>query len=422
MTARVTATTPRRRRVFALAAAASLIAASGCGQGSTPQGSSATTTPSPSATTADQEIDAGTAQRLDAAIDQAVKAASIPGAIVGVWGPQGRYIRSVGVADKATGAPMKPDFFSRIGSLTKTFTATGVLQLVDQGKLGLDDPIAKFIDGVPQGDKITLRQLARMQSGLFNYSETKGFQQAFFADPRHPFSPQELLGWAFAEPNVFPPGESFQYCNTNYILLGLVVEKVSGQPLPDYIRDHILTPLGMSHTSFPTTNAFPEPHAQGYTVQTANGAEAAATDWDPSWAWAAGAMISTLEDMHTWAPALATGKLLTPATQTQRLQTVNAEGLPPPDGYGLGIFNLGGWIGHNGSLPGYQTVAVYLPEKQTTMVILINTDIEYQGAEPSTTLATAITNVLTPDHIYALNPQVQTPDATPSSAPTTKPR
>jgi D-alanyl-D-alanine carboxypeptidase len=90
-----------------------------------------------------------------------------------------------------------------------------------------------------------------MQSGLFNYSETKGFQQALFADPRRHFSPQEL-------------------------------EKVSGQPLPDYVRDHILTPLGMSHTSFPTTNAVPEPHPKGYTVQTADGAETNATDWDPS--------------------------------------------------------------------------------------------------------------------------------------------
>ena len=164
----------------------------------------------------------------------------------------------------------------------------------------------------------------------------------------------------------------------------------------------------MSHTNFPTTNAFPEPHAQGYTVQTADGKEAAATDWNPSWGWAAGAMISTLDDMRIWAPALATGKLLTPQMQAQRLQTVGAPGMPPQDGYGLGIFNLGGWIGHNGSLPGYQTVAVYLPEQETTLVILINTDIEYQGGEPSTTLATAITKELTPDHIYSLSERPET--------------
>ena len=342
------------------------------------------------------------AQRLDTAVDQAMTAAGVPGSIIGIWGPDGNYVRAFGVADKTTRAPMKTDFYSRIGSVTKTFTVTGVLQLADQGKLGLDDPIAKYVDGVPQGDKITLRQLARMQSGLFNYSASPAFQQAMFADPRRPFTPQQLLNDAFARPNPFPPGEGFEYCNTNTVLLGLVVEKVSGQPLHSYIHDQILAPLGMSDTSFPTTNAFPEPHAQGYTVQTADDKEAAATDWDPSWAWAAGAMISTLDDMRIWAPALATGKLLTPQMQAQRLQTVGQAGMPPQDGYGLGIFNLGGWIGHNGSLPGYQTVAVYLPQKQTTLVILTNTDIEYQGGEPSTALATAITKELTPDHIYSL--------------------
>jgi D-alanyl-D-alanine carboxypeptidase len=401
--------------------AALLLAVSGCADEPTTQQPSPTTPPSSSIATATPMNDA-LAQRLDTAVNQAMVAVNVPGAIIGVWGPDGSYVRAFGVADKATGAPMKTDFYHRIGSQTKTFTATGVLQLADQGKVGLDDPIAKYIEGVPQGDKITMRQLLRMQSGLFNYSESPAFQQAMFADPRTPFSPQELLGFAFAEPNVFPPGEGFLYCNTNYILLGLVVEKVGGQPLHDYVRDHILTPLGMSHTSFPTTNALPEPHAQGYTVQTADGKEATATDWDPSWGWAAGAMISTLDDMHIWAPALATGKLLTPKLQTERLQTVGAPGLPPQDGYGLGIFNLGGWIGHNGSLPGYQTVSVYLPEKQTTMVILTNTDIEHQGSEPSTTLATAITKELTPEHIYTLSPEVQAPDVTPSPAPTTKPR
>lgn len=363
---------------------------------------------SPTSAESTKEIDVGTEQRLDAAINQAMSAASIPGAIVGVWGPDGRYIRMFGVADKTTGAPMNVDMYSRIGSQTKTFTVTAVLQLADQGKLGLDDPIGKYIDGVPGGNQITLRQLARMQSGLYNYSATTAFQQALFADPRRTFTPQELLGYAFAQPVAFPPGHGFQYCNTNTILLGLVVEKVSGQALPDYIRDHILTPLNMSHTSFPTTSAFPDPHPQGYTDQTANGAVATATDWNPSWAWAAGAMISTLDDMHTWAPALATGKLLSPTMQAQRLQTVNAEGLPQQDGYGLGIFNLDGWIGHNGSLPGYQSVAVYLPVQKRTMVILTNTDIGYQGSEPSTALATAITSVISPDHIYSLSPATPT--------------
>jgi D-alanyl-D-alanine carboxypeptidase len=347
-----------------------------------------------------QELDASTARQLDAAINEAITATSVPGAMVAIWGPRGRYIRAFRVADEATGAPMQTDFYSRIGSLTKTFTVTGMLQLADEGKVGLDDPIGKYVDGVPAGDTITLRELARMQSGLYNYTATEAFQQALAADPERKFTPQELLAWAFARPAVFPPGQGFQYSNTNTILLGLVVEKASGQPLPDYIHDRILAPLGMSHTSFPTSSAFPDPHAQGYTNTL--GTEAVATDWDPSWAWAAGAMISNLDDLHTWAPALATGKLLSPAMQAQRLQTVGEPGERSEDGYGLGIFNLAGWIGHNGSLPGYQTVSVYLPQRQTTLVIFTNTDKAYQGGEPSTALANAITKIISPDHVYTL--------------------
>jgi D-alanyl-D-alanine carboxypeptidase len=391
-----------RASVIALAVTTLLLAASGCAEESGSPQSSTTAPPTSSATT--RPVDDALAQRLDAAINQAMTTTGVPGAIVGIWGPDGDYVRAFGVADKSTRAPMKTDFYSRIGSVTKTFTVTAVLQLADEGKLGLDDPIAEYVPGVPLGDRITLRQLARMQSGLFNYSASPEFQKAMFADPRRAFTPRELLNYALAEPNQFPPGDRFEYCNTNTILLGLVVQKVTGEPLHAYIHDRIVTPLGMSHTSFPTTNAFPDPHAQGYTVQTADGKEATATDWDPSWGWAAGAMNSTLDDMRIWADALANGKLLTPQMQQQRLQTVSSPGMPPQDGYGLGIFNLGGWIGHNGSLPGYQTVVVYLPQKQTSLVILTNTDIEYQGGEPSTTLATAITKELTPDHIYSLGP------------------
>jgi D-alanyl-D-alanine carboxypeptidase len=400
--------------------AAALIFVSGCGQDSTPQDAS----PGATGVSTGKEMDAGIVQRLDDAINHTMDQTSIPGAIVGIWGPEGNYVRTFGVADQAGGEPMQADFYHRIGSQTKTFTVTGILQLADQGKLGLDDPIAKFVDGVPGGDTITLRQLARMQSGLANYSDSDAFQQAFFADPFQSFTPQRLLDYAFAEPVKFPPGEGFLYCNTNTVLLGLVVEKVSGQSLPDYIQIHITEPLGMNHTSFPTTNAFPKPHAQGYTTQDADNSETTATDWNPSWGWAAGAMISTLEDMHIWVPALATGKLLTPQIQQQRLETVTPPDTPPGDGYGMGIFNIGGWIGHNGSLPGYQTVAVYLPEKETALVVFTNTDIESNGQEPSTPLAKAITEVITPDNIYALGEAVQPPDVTPPppTPTTTKPR
>jgi D-alanyl-D-alanine carboxypeptidase len=388
------------RRLAAVAASALLIVACGAEPTSSPASSGARAA---ATSTAAKEIDAAVAKRLDAAINDTMKAVDVPGVMVGLWGPDGQYVRAFGVADKATGAPMKSDFYHRIGSVTKTFTVTGVLQLVDQGKIKLDDPIAKYVDGVPKGDQITLRELARMQSGLHNYSATADFQKALYGNPMRPFTPRELLDFAFAEPNDFEPGKGFEYCNTNTILLGMTVEKISGQTLPEFVRDHILTPLKLSHTSFPTDNAFPEPHAQGYTLDAVT-KDVTSTDWNPTWGWAAGAMISTLDDMHTWADALATGGLLTPETQRERLDTVNAAPLPPQDGYGLGIFDLAGWVGHNGSLPGYQTVVVHLAEKQMTLVIASNTDIPAGGGEPSTALANAITKIVSPDHVYTLSP------------------
>lgn len=406
----------RRLRLRILAAAVLLVLffAAACGSQSASTRTSSSAPPGPASGQVATQLDVETIRRLDVAIDQVMSTASIPGAIVGVWGPQGQYVRAAGVADKATGAPISADFYSRIGSVTKTFTVTAVLQLVDEGKVGLDDPIAKYVDGVPSGDQITLRQLADMRSGLCNYTATDSFREALFADPHRDFSPQELLGYAFAREAVFPPGQGFDYSNTNTILLGLVVEKVSGQSLPNYIAGHILNPLGMSRTSFPTTTGFPQPHAVGYTRHTADGTEATATDWNPSWAWSAGAMISTLDDLRVWARAAATGTLLSPAMQRQRLPTANETSMPIQFGYGLGLFNLAGWIGHSGSVPGYQAIAVYLPEEQLTLVILTNTDIGYQGSDPSTTLATAITEVISPQHVYSVNPQPMQSDPSPS--------
>ncbi|MDT5066148.1 MAG: D-alanyl-D-alanine carboxypeptidase, partial [Mycobacterium sp.] len=111
------------------------------------------------------------ATQLDDAIVQAMTKVSIPGAVVGIWGPAGTYVRTFGVADKATRAPMSTNMYSRIGSVTKTFTITALLQLVDQGKLALDDPISKYMSGVPSGDQITLRELAQMRSGLITFDD-----------------------------------------------------------------------------------------------------------------------------------------------------------------------------------------------------------------------------------------------------------
>ena len=338
--------------------------------------------------------------RLDKAIADVRTQAAIPGAVVGLWLPgRGSYVRASGVADTATGEPMTTDGYTRIGSETKTFTVTALLELVDDGRIGLDDPICAYVDGVPGGDRITLRHLAEMRSGLFPYTADPDFVQALLSDPSRSFTPQESLAYGFKHCNTSAPGETFQYSNTNLVLLGLVIEKVSRVPLSEFLRRRVLLPARLHRTLLPQGAEFPTPHPRGYTNQTLSGATTDSTDWNPSWAWAAGAMISDLHDLRRWARVVATGTLLRPGTQQQRLTTLPT-GLPGTS-YGLGILETGGWIGHNGSIPGYENVTVYLPAQKATLVTLINTDITYQGQEPSTLLARAITAVATPDNVYA---------------------
>lgn len=182
-----------------------------------------------------------------------------------------------------------------------------------------------------------------------------------------------------------------------------MVEKVTGRPLDDYVNDRVVAEAGLKHTLFPRGAEFPSPHAQGYTDQTATGRTEVSTNWNPSWAWAAGAMISDLTDLRSWARTLATGTLLEPATQAERLKVYPST--VPGAGYGLGIFNVQGWIGHNGSLPGYGSLTVYLPQARATMVVLLNTDIGYEGNEPSTLFGRAVTEIVSPGHVFDLPAQ-----------------
>jgi D-alanyl-D-alanine carboxypeptidase len=350
------------------------------------------------------------AAALTAAIRRVMHQTSIPGAVVGVWQPgSAPFVKAFGVRDTTTRRPMQTRLYMRIGSETKTFVGTALLQLVDEGKVALDDPVGTYLAGVPNGDAITLRELADMRSGLFNYTSNLAFARAWFGAPRRAWTPRQLLAYGFSKPALFPPGAGYEYSNTNTVLLGLVIEKVSHEPLPVYIRRHILTPERLTHTSFPTGTAFPSPHAQGYTNNTlkclVSGGRACrrivnTTDWSPSWGWAAAAMISTLEDLRRWAGDVATGRLLTPAGQRQRLR-FHATGVRHV-GYGLGLSNSNGWLGHNGGVPGYQSLTIYLPSERATVVALINTNVNPPDARTPLVnrLGEAITRIITPAHAY----------------------
>ncbi|MGW6918288.1 serine hydrolase domain-containing protein [Kitasatospora sp. NPDC054939] len=357
------------------------------------------------------------------AIQQVQQAANVPCVAYAVFDANNQGgAGTMGVTDRTTGRACTGVLPMRIGSVTKTFTVTGLLRLVDQGKVGLDDTIGKYIPGVPNGDRITLRQLAEMRSGLYSYTFDPDFANALESDPTRQFTPPELLAYSFKHPVVFEPGARFQYSNTNTVLLGLVVEQVGGKPLNTFLQEEVISKAGLTGTLFPVDAAHPASMPHGYTDQTPDGQVVDATDWNPSWAWAAGAMISQRDDLTTWAKVLATGTLLTPKTQAERLAM-----LPTGIGttrYGLAIFDNNGWIGHNGSLPGYESLVLYQPASRTTLVVQLTTDITYQGEEPSTVFGKAITQIISPNNVYDLPPEPSTsPTAsaspTPPGSPTT---
>jgi D-alanyl-D-alanine carboxypeptidase len=243
-----------------------------------------------------------------------------------------------------------------------------------------------------------------MQSGLFNYFNDPSFLDSLGANPYQEWLPDQLLQIAFRHPPNFPPGTDFEYNNTNTVLLGLVVEKVTGQPLASYVQQRVLKPLHLDHTAFPSGNQLPDPHAQGYAdTPGSQGPPSNATGWNLSYAGAAGAMYSNLNDLHIWAPALAMGTLLKPSTQAQRLQAVPYKGYPGWS-YGLGIESISGWLGHIGDLPGYNSLELYLPSQQASLVIFANLYQSKNLADnPVVVLGNVVTKTTSPGNVIPLS-------------------
>ena len=316
-------------------------------------------------------LDRATDNKISQIVMAAMRASHIPGMAVGVWVPGGRYVRAFGTSDTATGAPFSAADHVRIASITKTFTATVILQLVDQHRLQLSSRLSQYVAGIPNGATITVKELLNMTAGVYNFTEDPAFLKNYLADPTMPFGPADAIAIIKRHEPSFPPGTGVEYSDSNYVLLQLIAEKVTHAPLGRLIQQWVLDPLGLDQTSYPTTPAMPAPFARGYfQPETSSPALRDVTLSNPDGAGGAGAMISTLSDLKTWAKALATGTLLTPGTQRERLQTVP---LAPPGKitlrYGLGILDLNGFLGHNGAILGYGTAAFYLPGAHATFVV-----------------------------------------------------
>jgi D-alanyl-D-alanine carboxypeptidase len=356
------------------------------------------------AATSPQAIPVSQQRAIEAAARKELRAfggrSPVPGAFIALYIPgKAPYIKSVGYADLPAKAPFQLGDKFRIGSNTKTFIVTVILQLADEHRLTLDDPLSKFNLGVtiPNARNITVRELCEMRSGLFEAYNTPQFDKLHIT-PQTRIAPQELIRWATAQKPLFPPGTKWNYSNTNYIILGLIIEKLTRDTAGNQIRKRLLNPMGLSGTSFPDGPEMPAPYAHGYGLTANKAWEDVTVSIPPSVTWTAGNMISTVPDMKRWVKSYVLGTMNSKAMQRQRLNCIST-GIGTGLDFGLGIGCSGGWYGYTGGLPGYHTAAYYLPSKDITLITFVNAQREQPFPGVANFIVRDITKIITPDNI-----------------------
>jgi D-alanyl-D-alanine carboxypeptidase len=370
---------------------------------------------------------------LQSLVDTTIKELLIPGAVVVLRTPQGDFTAASGTTQLNTKNLPSAKTQFRIASNTKTMTAAVIMQLAQESKLGLNDPVSKYVPGVPSGDNITIAQLLEMRSGLYNYTNDPIISATIDTDPTKVWAPAELLAIAFAHPPNFSPGAKYEYVNTNYALLGLVAEKVDGKPLAQAMQDRLFGPLGLQHTLLPasTVSTIHEPFSHGYLYGSSSVAlvgepsyspevQAAAragtllpkdyTEVNHSFAAAAGGVISTSDDLATWIKALVAGRVLDPVYQRRWLDSLKPEDSSKPEGqkYGYGIAQLS-WgpntiYFHGGETPGYNSKISYDPANDMTLIVWTNLTVSLDDQQTANTLWVKVL-----DHIYKVSPLSPSP-------------
>jgi D-alanyl-D-alanine carboxypeptidase len=271
----------------------------------------------------------------------------------------------------ADGTPLTRETPFRVGSISKTFVATMILQLVDEGTIDLDEPLGAYLPDVPLGADVTIRQLLSHRSGLPNYTDDPEFFLAILDDFSRSYEPAEIL--EFVTDNPIEPAGTFAYCNTNYILLGMLLEQVEGASLNDVLQNRIAGPLGLANTLFVGRGvADPADLASFWSIGLNTGLTPVNYESVASSAWAAGGLVSTVDDLDAFLLSLFEGDLISAAALTEMTDTGSS-------GYGLGLFTaqLGAGnpgFAHNGSTPGYSSTMGIAPASGDVIVVLTNND------------------------------------------------
>ena len=307
----------------------------------------------------------------------------------------GQEVVTEALGESMTGVPATTDMHFRNGAVAFTYMATLLLQLVDQGVVRLDDALATWLPDLPDADRVTLRMLANMTAGYPDYVPNAQFNKDIYAAPFRQWTPQELIAIGLSTPRVFAPGTNWDYSHTNYVILGRVLERITGQPLATLMRDNIFAPLGLNNTAGSFTAAIPTPvlHAFSSERREALGIAPAtrfyeeSTYWNPSWTTHEGAIQTTnIYDMATSAVAVGEGTLLSAASHTAQIapdllgfgsalqgcpacHTLDADYT-----YGLGIVLTGSWLIQNPLFFGWGGIMAYLPASKIAVAVVTTYD------------------------------------------------
>jgi len=368
----------------------------------TTQQASQSTQSTPEGTTSGEDrFSADNLQELDSTIAGVMQDKNLPGVLVVVSAPrQGEYVSAQGAANLDTGAEPQTNDRFRIGSVTKTFVATAILQLVDQGKLSRSDTLSKWYPDFPNADEITIDDLLRMRSGIPDYWDEETLKQ-YYDNPFQNVTNEDIIEATAAKADQFePPDQETVYMDTNYNILGAILEKVSGNDIATQIDRGITGPLGLDNTFYPTNNELPG-NLHGYGLDPQSGEFEDKTILNPAPADGAGAMISDLSDLGVWARALYNGDLLNPETQQARLEIQRGEGVSESSGYGEGIAKLGKLWGHGGTISGFSTDMWYMPEADATIVVSVNRSDETMDNHSNDVLLAVLTSLF-PETLQSL--------------------
>ena len=312
-------------------------------------------------------------KRIDRIVKQQSEKYQLPETIYGVW-KEGRPITTGALGEAQRGVPAtKADHF-KVGNVGESMTVTLLLEYVKEGKVSLDDPISTWfphmcLPATCDPDQVTVGMLARSTSGFVHYAAAADFAEALYANPFRSWKMSEVMSYGLDRPPVFAPGTSWGFSDTNFLMLGRILQKIGGKPVPRLLKKKVFGPLGLDETSMRGDTVTPAPVMHAFSSE--RGVYEDVTGWSLNWIRGAGNVISTLGDLGKWAQALGTGSLLSPKLHALQVGDENVGlGINTPDfHYAMGSGVTNGWIYNNPHIMGYKGLVSYLPDKDIAIVI-----------------------------------------------------